>query len=58
MFLFFDFITHKNLIDLAIKESNEIIKNDPMLKTKRGKALIDLLYLFEKNKAINLISAG
>ena len=58
MFLFFDLITHKNLINIAIKEAKEILKVDPKLQTERGRALIELLYLFEKNKAINLISAG
>ncbi len=57
-FLFFDLMSHKNLIDIAIKEAYTILNIDPKLKTERGKALINLLYLFEKNKAINLISAG
>ena len=41
-----------------VKEAKEILKVDPKLQTERGRALIELLYLFEKNKAINLISAG
>ena len=58
MFVFFDLITHKNLINIAIQEAKDILKVDPKLQNERGKALFDLLYLFEKNKAINLISAG
>ena len=58
MFLFFDLMIHKNLIDIAINEAKNILIVDPEFQTKRGKALIELLYLFEKNKAINLISAG
>ena len=58
MFLFFDLITHKKLINLAVKEAKDILEVDPKLQTERGRALIELLYLFEKNKAINLISAG
>ncbi|MDA9655151.1 helicase-related protein, partial [Pelagibacteraceae bacterium] len=58
IFLFFDLITHKKLINVAVNEAKEILEVDPKLQTERGRALIELLYLFEKNKAINLISAG
>ena len=36
----------------------QYLNNDPNLASDRGKKLIDLLYLFEKNKAIDFISAG
>ena len=43
---------------MATLEANEILNNDPNLESDRGKKLIELLYLFEKNKAIDFISAG
>ena len=57
-FIFFDIVKHKDLLILSIAEAKEILKEDPKLISNRGKLLIDLLYLFEKDKAINLISAG
>ena len=36
----------------------QYLNNDPNLTSNRGKKLIELLYLFEKNKAIDFISAG
>ncbi len=57
-FIFFDIVKHNDLLILSIAEAKEILKEDPKLISNRGKLLIDLLYLFEKDKAINLISAG
>ncbi len=57
-FKFFDILYHKNLIELSIKEANEIISLDPHLSSSRGLDLINLLYIHKKDKAINLISAG
>ncbi len=57
-FIFFDISIHKFLIDMASKEAEKIINEDPCLEKKRGKALIELLYLFKKDKAVDLISAG
>ena len=57
-FLFFNLYEHKALVDIAISEARNILKKDPHLKTERGKRIINLLYIFEKNKAIDLISAG
>ena len=54
----FNISHHKSLLKMATIESNNILKSDPSLATVRGNALIDLLYLFEKEKAIDLISAG
>ena len=57
-FHFFYFHDNKDLLDMAINEAKEIIKIDPKLNSKRGKNLINLLYLHEKEKAVDLISAG
>ena len=57
-FIFFDISTHQDLLKMATLEATEILNNDPNLASDRGKKLLDLLYLFEKNKAIDFISAG
>ena len=58
VFKFFDLLHHKTLLEMAITEADSIILKDPFLESSRGKLLINLLYLFEKEKALNLISAG
>ena len=57
-FIFYNIINHQNLLKMAIMEVNGILNADPNLQSDRGKKLIDLLYLFEKEKAVDLISAG
>jgi ATP-dependent DNA helicase RecG len=57
-FVFFDIYKHKVLINIAIIEANNILKNDPSLSSNRGKKLVNLLYLFGKSEAVDLISAG
>lgn len=57
-FIFFNIYVHKALIDIAVLEAYDILKKDPYLKNERGKRIINLLYIFEKNKAVDLISAG
>ena len=57
-FRFFDISRHQKLLKMATAEAYEILNSDPCLESARGKSLIELLYLFEKNKAIDFISAG
>ena len=57
-FIFFDISIHQDLLKMATLEATEILDNDANLVSDRGKKLIELLYLFEKNKAIDFISAG
>jgi len=57
-FIFFNISIHQDLLKMAALEATEILNNDPNLVSDRGKKLIELLYLFEKNKAIDFISAG
>tara|TARA_B100001121_G_scaffold310292_1_gene340505 strand:+ start:22916 stop:25006 length:2091 start_codon:yes stop_codon:yes gene_type:complete len=49
---------HMHLIELANKETKIIEKNDPLLKSKRGKCIRDLLHIFEKEDAIRYILSG
>ena len=57
-FIFFDISIHQDLLKMATLEATEILDYDANLVSDRGKKLIELLYLFEKNKAIDFISAG
>ena len=49
---------HGQLIAQARDEALRILKDDPKLKGERGEALRCLLYLYERDEAIPLISAG
>ena len=57
-FIFYNIIKHQSLLKIAIIEVNSILNSDPNLQSDRGKRLIELLYLFKKEKAVDLISAG
>ncbi|WP_096175137.1 ATP-dependent DNA helicase RecG [Cohaesibacter sp. ES.047] len=49
---------HKGLMEMARKEARLIVEKDPQLEGSRGKALRDLLYLFERESAIRLLKSG
>src|SRR5690242_18548759 len=49
---------HAQLITQARDEALRILKDDPKLKGPRGEALRCLLYLYERDEAIPLLSAG
>jgi ATP-dependent DNA helicase RecG len=49
---------HKSLLLAADEDAKSIIKNDPMLISKRGKSIRVLLYLFEQDFGIALMGAG
>jgi ATP-dependent DNA helicase RecG len=49
---------HGKYLGAARDDAALILSRDPTLSTPRGKALRALLYLFEKDEAIRLISAG
>ena len=53
-----DMSYHQDLLIKARDEVIEIIKKDPKLESKRGKALKVLLYLFEQNDAVKTYLAG
>lgn len=51
-FKFADMSVHKNLLLTANKDAQLILELDPKLETPRGKALVDLLYLFNKDEMV------
>ena len=48
----------KMLLEAAHDDAQLILAKDPTLKSKRGKALRNLLYLFDRDEAIHLFRAG
>jgi ATP-dependent DNA helicase RecG len=50
--------THADLLSAARDDSSLILARDPQLATERGRALLNLLYLFERDEAVRLIRAG
>lgn len=51
-------IEHRQLLGAARDDADLILNNDPTLSGKRGDALKQLLYLFERDAAIRLLSSG
>ncbi len=49
---------HGELLQVARDDARLVLETDPGLKTSRGEALRTLLYLFERDDAIRLLSAG
>jgi ATP-dependent DNA helicase RecG len=49
---------HAALIESARKDASLALSRDPALRTPRGEALRQLLYLFERDEAIRLLRAG
>jgi len=49
---------HTDLLPVARSDARLILETDPELQTERGKALRTLLYLFERDAAVRLLSAG
>ncbi|HEX4410619.1 MAG TPA: ATP-dependent DNA helicase RecG [Xanthobacteraceae bacterium] len=49
---------HAKLLAVARDDATLILSRDPMLKSPRGQALRDLLYLFARDEAIRLLQAG
>jgi ATP-dependent DNA helicase RecG len=53
-----DIVAHAELLSTARDDAGLILARDPRLETARGEALRCLLYLFERDDAVRLISAG
>jgi ATP-dependent DNA helicase RecG len=53
-----DVVAHADLLAAARDDAGLILARDPRLETPRGDALRCLLYLFERDDAVRLISAG
>ncbi|VAV90931.1 ATP-dependent DNA helicase RecG, partial [hydrothermal vent metagenome] len=51
-------IEHRDLLGAARDDADLILNNDPTLSGKRGVPLKQLLYLFERDAAIKLLSSG
>jgi ATP-dependent DNA helicase RecG len=49
---------HAKLLAAARDDATLMLSRDPALKSPRGEALRDLLYLFARDEAIRLLSAG
>ena len=49
---------HKSLLETAVQDARLLVQNDPELKSVRGKAARDLLFLFEQDYGIALMRAG
>ena len=58
LFKLADINEHAFLLMLANQEAQKILDKDPELKTSRGQALKNMLYLFKKDKEIHLLKAG
>jgi ATP-dependent DNA helicase RecG len=53
-----DIVDHADLLAAARDDAGLILARDPKLQSPRGEALRCLLYLFERDDAVRLISAG
>jgi len=58
VFTFADLGEHKDLITMARDDVKLILHRDPELTSERGKALRQLLYLFEQEQGVKLLSGG
>lgn len=53
-----DLSVHAGLLAIARDDARLLIEKDPDLKTQRGQALRHLLYLFERDQAIQFLRSG
>ena len=58
LFRLADLALHGDLLAAARDDAALVLARDPHLETERGEALRILLYLFERDDAVRLISAG
>jgi ATP-dependent DNA helicase RecG len=58
LFKIADLAIHGDLLVAARDDASLILIRDPSLKTPRGEALRNLLYLFEREAAIRLLASG
>ena len=58
LFKLADVTEHAELLLQANKKAQQILNEDPDLKTNSGQALRNMLYLFNKDKEIHLLKAG
>jgi ATP-dependent DNA helicase RecG len=53
-----DLAAHEKLIAIAHDDARLVLTRDPGLETERGKALRTLLYLFQRDEAVQYLRAG
>ena len=53
-----DPVIHRDLLEAARDDARLILARDPELASERGRALRVLLYLFERDAAVRLLSSG
>ena len=53
-----DPLAHGDLLQVARKDSESFLMRDPQLRSARGETLKILLYLFGRDDAVRLLSAG
>ena len=49
---------HRDLIQMAFDDARYYVDKDPFLKNERGQYLKELLYLFERDKALSYLRSG
>jgi ATP-dependent DNA helicase RecG len=53
-----DLAVHADLMEIARDDARLALERDANLSSPRGRALITLLYLFERDAAVRLLQAG
>lgn len=53
-----DLVAHGDLLVAARDDARLILERDPKLASERGRALLELLYLFERDAAIQYLQSG
>jgi ATP-dependent DNA helicase RecG len=53
-----DLAAHQELLAAARDDARLILERDPDLKSERGRALVTLLYLFERDAAVKYLRSG
>jgi ATP-dependent DNA helicase RecG len=53
-----DLTVHGDLMEIARDDARLALERDPNLSAPRGRALVTLLYLFERDAAVRLLQAG
>jgi ATP-dependent DNA helicase RecG len=53
-----DLTVHNDLLEIARDDARLALERDGNLASARGKALVTLLYLFERDAAVRLLQAG
>ncbi len=49
---------HKSLLETAVTDARLLASTDPKLQSDRGKAVLNLLYLFEQDIGVKLMNSG